>query len=74
MRSIAALLLCMTSAAYAQTTYTPNPFGGGGTFHGPGGTTTYTPNAFGGGGTFHGPSGTTTYTPNPFGGGGSFSR
>ncbi len=72
MKTLAILLLCASSAVLAQTTYTPNPFGGGGTFHGPGGTTTYTPNPFGGGGTYSGPSGTTTYTPNPFGGGGTF--
>ncbi len=72
MKTLATLLLCASSAVLAQTTYTPNPFGGGGSFHGPGGTTTYTPNPFGGGGTYSGPSGTTTYTPNPFGGGGIF--
>ncbi len=55
MKNVAAVLLCITSAAYAQTTYTPNPFGGEGTFHGPGGTTTYTPNPFGGGGSFSRP-------------------
>jgi hypothetical protein len=74
MKLLAFLLLGATSAVYAQTTYTPNAFGGGGTFNGPSGTTTYTPNAFGGGGTFNSPSGTTTYTPNAFGGGGTFSR
>ena len=74
MRTLVTLLLCASSAAFAQTTYTPNPFGGGGTFRELGGTTTYTANPIGGGGTFNGPSSTTTYTPNPFGGGGTYSR
>lgn len=51
MKSLIVLLLGISSSVFAQTTYTPNPFGGGGTFHGPSGTTTYTPNPFCGGGT-----------------------
>lgn len=49
MKTLATLLLRASSAVLGQTTYTPNLFGGGGTFHGPGRTTTYTPNPFGGG-------------------------